>query len=358
MLHCGAAFAIGRKFSTKAFWREVRASNATIIQYVGETCRYLLSAPPQIDPITREDLDKKHNVRMAHGNGLRPDVWDRFKERFAIETIAEVYSATESTSGSWNLSRNDFSKGAIGRSGTLVKWLLKGSWIVVELDWDSETPLRDPKSGLCKEAKPGTPGEMLYRLDPDDIERVYQGYFDNEKSTESKILRDVVRKGDAYFRTGDVISWDREGRNYFHDRLGDTFRWKGENVSTTEVAELLGSHPAVQEANVYGVQLPHHDGRAGCAALILGERLDNALMSSIARHAQKELPRFAVPVFLRIMTEMHLTGTNKQQKHVLRAQGVDPGKVGGDELCWLRNGSYVKFGPDDWVELNKGRAKL
>ena len=165
-------------------------------------------------------------------------------------------------------------------------------------------------------------------------------------------------KGDAYFRTGDVISWDAEGRTYFNDRIGDTFRWKSENVSTNEVSEALGNHPHVHEANVYGVELPHHDGRAGCVAIVLAEKPSEKLLSDLAKHAHKTLPRFAVPLFLRLAKDMQITGTNKQQKHVLRAQGVEPAKTGEDEMFWLKNGTYVPFTNRDWEELNGGRVKL
>lgn len=357
-LGTGATICIGKKFSTKTFWNEVRDSNATIIQYVGETCRYLLAAPPQIDQATGENLDKKNNVRMAFGNGLRPDIWNRFKERFGIEIIAEFYAATEGSSGAWNWSRNDFSKGAIGRHGTIGGLFLAGTIEVVELDWETEAPWKDPKTGFCKRVIPGEPGELLYKLDADDISKQFQGYFNNTGSTESKVLRNAFVKGDAYFRTGDMVSIDTEGRSYFSDRIGDTFRWKSENVSTNEVSEALGNHAAVHEANVYGVELPHHDGRAGCVALVLAEPPNDKVLADLAQHAQKALPRFAVPLFLRLTDDMQTTGTNKQQKHVVRSQGVDPSKTGKDELYWLKDGTYVKFTVKDWEELNGGRVRL
>lgn len=350
--------AIGKKFSNKIFWKDVRESNTTCIQYVGETCRYLLAAPPEIDPITGENLDKKHKVRMAFGNGLRPDVWNRFKERFGIETIAEFYASTEGNAGSWNYSKNDFSKGAVGRNGVLGNIVVGSLSTIVELDWETERPRRDPVTGLCKKVKRGEPGEILFKLDAEDISKSFQGYFNNKDSTESKIMRDVLVKGDAYFRTGDMFIWDAEGRMYFNDRIGDTFRWKSENVSTSDVSECLGNHPVVQEANVYGVELPHHDGRAGCVSLVLAEEPNERLLSSLAEYAQKRLPKYAVPLFLRITKEMQATGNNKQQKHVVRAQGVDPEKTGKDEMYWLKNGTYVKFGRKDWEELNGGRVKL
>lgn len=354
----GGTICIGQKFSTRVFWEECRASNATVIQYVGETCRYLLAAAPQIDPITGENLDKKNSVRMAFGNGLRPDIWNRFKERFGIDEIAEFYTATEGTAAAWNFSRNDFGKGAIGRLGMLGKLLTRSSAVLLELDWETEQPWRDPKTGLCKPVKEGEPGELLFRLDPKDIVAGFQGYFNNKKGTDGKIMRDVLTKGDAWFRTGDMIIWDSEGRSYFSDRIGDTFRWKAENVSTNEVSEALGNHNSVQEANVYGVELPHHDGRAGCVALVLTDQPSDRLMTELAKHAHERLPKFAVPIFLRLTRNMDLTGTNKQQKHVVRLQGVDPKKVGGDELYWLKEGTYVKFGHEDWQELTAGKVKL
>ncbi|KAK5637195.1 hypothetical protein RRF57_012907 [Xylaria bambusicola] len=269
--HCvdaEATFAVGQKFSTKTFWKDVRKHNATIIQYVGETCRYLLAAKPDIDPTTGENLDKKHNVRIALGNGLRPDVWARFQERFGIEGIAEFYSATEAFGGTWNYSRNDFARGAIGRNGWLYDVFLKRRLAIVERDHETDEPYRDPKTGFCVAVPRGGVGELLYVL-PEDTEQSFQGYYNNAKATDSKIIRDVFKKGDKYFRTGDLVSRDPEGRTYFHDRIGDTFRWKSENVATTEVSATIGLHPAVEEANVYGVQLPHHDGRAGCAAIAL-----------------------------------------------------------------------------------------
>ncbi|KFX90132.1 hypothetical protein O988_08329 [Pseudogymnoascus sp. VKM F-3808] len=359
VLGSGAAVCIGRKFSTKLFWPEVRASKATIIQYVGETCRYLLAAPPQIDPATGANLDIQNNVRIAFGNGLRPDVWNAFKERFGIETIAEFYAATEGTGGSWNLSRNDFTLGAIGKVGFLNRTFLGGQSAIVAVDWEKEEPYRDPKTGFARKVAPNEPGELLLTLDAADIEKGFQGYFNNKKATSGKILRSVLVKDDAYFRTGDVIRKDSEGRSYFVDRIGDTFRWKSENVSTNEVSEVMGYHAAVHEANVYGVELPHHDGRAGCAAVILAEPPSEQLMKSLAEHV-KALPKFAVPLFLRVTDGGGpITGTNKQQKHTLRAEGVSPEKVvGSDQIYWLKNGTYTPFTKADWEELNGGRVKL
>ena len=366
----GSTLVLGRKFSARNFWKDARENGATIVQYVGETLRYILAAAPDIDPVTGEDLDKKHNIRMVFGNGLRPDIWNQFKERFNVPTIAEFYAATEGTSGSWNLSSNDFAAGAIGRNGALSEIIMGGGLAVVEVDQESQQPWRDPQTGLCRKVPRGDPGELLYAIDASDPAEKFQGYFRNSKATDGKILRDVIQKGDAYFRTGDMVRWDSSGRWYFSDRLGDTFRWKSENVSTSEVGEVIGSHPAIHEANVYGVALPNHDGRAGCVAVVFKHQVEagntstviepsSEVLNSLAQHALKNLPRFAAPLFLRVTPEMQGTGNNKQQKHVLRTEGVDPSLVGSkDKLYWLQGDKYVHYGPKEWSRLQGGQVKL
>ena len=358
----GSTVILGRRFSTSTFWPEVRQHGATVIQYVGETCRYLLAAKPQIDPDTGANLDKAHHVRLAIGNGLRPDVWDRFKTRFGIDTIGEFYSATEGVSATWNLSSNTFASGAIGRNGFLSRFLVKRNVAIVDVDWATEAPSRDPQNqNFCTQVKPGEPGELLFRLDPNDLNAKFQGYFNNPKASNSKILRDVLVKGDAFFRTGDIMRWDHEGRWYFCDRIGDTFRWKSENVSTAEVGEALGTHPRILEANVYGVEVPHHDGRAGCAAVLFSEAegpMTQQLLEDVAKHARGKLPKYAVPSFLRVMKEVVATGNNKQQKAGLRKEGVDPSAVGEDKILWLRGGRYVPFERKHWQDLSGGSVKL
>lgn len=327
---------------------------------MGETCRYLLAASPSLDPVTGENLDKKHNVRIAFGNGLRPDVWQRFKDRFGIETVAEFYGATEAVSACWNLSSNSFSTGAIGRFGAINRLLARRKLAVVELNWETDQPYRDSeRSNLCKRVEPGIPGELLFVVDPADIGKTYQGYYGNDKASSSKIMRDVLTKGDAWFRTGDVVRLDKDGRLWFMDRIGDTFRWKSENVSTAEVAEVLGAHPAVLDANVYGVELPNHDGRAGCVAIMFDRDADQELLSNLAGHVTQKLPRYAVPMFLRVTKELQATGNNKQQKHVLRTEGIDPRRVDAkDQIFWLRDGTYVEFRESDWEKLKAAAVKL
>ena len=366
VLASACTIVIGRKFSTSTFWPEVRSSKATIIQYVGETCRYLLAAPPT-------ELDKQNSVRVAFGNGMRPDVWQRFKDRFDIESIAEFYGSTEGPGALWNMSSNDFSRGAIGRSGIFSRTFFGSTFKIVKIDWETEKPARDPaNNNFCAEVDTNVPGELVIMLDPADLGKGFQGYLGNRKDTESKILRDVFTKGDAWFRTGDLLRRDSEGRVWFCDRIGDTFRWKSENVSTSEVSEALGLHPSVLDANVYGVEIPNHDGRAGCAAIVFDNSstttttsgsvvVDARTLKSVADHVKGILPRFAVPLFLRVASEVKgTTGNNKQQKHFLRAESVDPEKVvgSGDLLFWLKGGTYVPFGAKDWEDLGAGKVRL
>ncbi|KAK0724679.1 hypothetical protein B0H67DRAFT_598185 [Lasiosphaeris hirsuta] len=367
-LAIGATFAMSRKFSTSHFWEDVRKHKANTIQYVGETCRYLLSAPPALDPVTGENLDKKHDVRVAFGNGMRPDVWNRFKGRFGIDTIAEFYGATEGTFATWNVSRNDLSMGAVGRNGSLYNLLLGGSFAIVHVGHETELPERDPKTGFGRRARRGEPGELLFKLPPKNINTRFQGYYGDQGATTKKIMRSVFSKDDAWFRTGDIVRQDNENRLFFTDRIGDTFRWKSENVSTAEVAQVVGLHHAVLESNVYGVELPEHEGRAGCAAVVLepsvlageGGLPSEEALKSLADHVKAGLPKYALPLFIRVVkgTTLEATGTNKQQKQSLRSEGVEPGKTGEDVIFWLKDGTYMSFGIKEWDTLKTGKAKL
>jgi len=354
-LGAGCAIVVAPKFSPRTYMKMVCETQATIIQYIGEACRYLLSAPPG-------PYDRAHKVRVAFGNGMRPDVWQRFKDRFAIPDVCEFYGATEGPGASFVYERNGFLRGAIGRSGSVIQGLFGGLSVLVKHDHNTDMPFRDPKTNFCIKSPRNETGELLSQLDPSGIADKFQGYLGNDKASGSKILYDVFKKGDAYYRTGDLQRLDSDGRWWFIDRIGDTFRWKSENVSTAEVSEALGSHPAIREANVYGVQLPHHDGRAGCAALGLveGKVLDAGMRQELAALARKRLPRYAVPLFLRVMHDVEVTGTLKHQKVVLRNEGVDPAKMGDDELFWLPPGaeSYEPFGKKEWARVEGGSAKL
>ncbi|KAK0853025.1 long-chain fatty acid transporter fat1 [Friedmanniomyces endolithicus] len=352
----GCTIIVAPKFSPKTYMRMVTETQATVMQYIGEACRYLVVSP-------KTEWDRTHKLRLAFGNGMRPDVSQPFKDRFVIPDICEFYGATEAPGSSWVYERTGFERGAIGRTGLLVRSLFGSNNVLVRHDHTTDLPYRDPLTNHCIKCLPNEPGELLNLLDPLAISDKFVGYLGNDAAGSSKILRDVFKKGDAYYRTGDLQRLDAEGRWWFLDRVGDTFRWKGENVSTAEVSEALGSHPDVGEANVYGVVLPHHDGRAGCAAVSLvgGRRVEAGLGVELAGLARRRLPRYAVPVFLRVVgTELEVTGTMKHQKVALRNAGVDPGKVGGDKLFWLPPGAegYVEFRVKEWEGILERRAKL
>lgn len=350
-LLAGATVCLGHKFSIKRTIGELRDTKATIFQYVGETCRYLLTAPPSPD-------DTNHNVRIAFGNGLRPDVWREFKQRFGIPAIAEFYASTEGMSGSWHLQTGEFGIGAIGKNGALTNLILGSGTKIVKLDYDTELPYRDPKTGFVVECPAGEPGELMWKLDANDIKARFQGYFGNEKASDSKVLRDCFVKGDAWFRTGDLQRRDKDGLWYFMDRIGDTFRWKSENVSTAEVASVLGTHPGIEECAVYGITLPQHDGKAGCAAIVLHNGWDIQRVIAGLDETVKALPKYARPVFIRVVKELEKTGNNKIVKRTLQDEGVTEGTIEDVWWCPVPGQGYVKFGPEDWRSLGKGGVKL
>lgn len=255
----GITLCIGKRFSTSKFWEEVRDSKATYITYVGETARYLLAAPPS-------PLDKAHTVRCMYGNGLRPDVWIKFRERFNVPEVWEFFASSEGVFATLNHCRGDYLAGAVGHHGALVRFLTRNTIVPVLIDQDTGDLARDSKTGFASRQPYDQGGEMIVAVED---EAVFAGYFKNPGATKKKFARDVFKKGDLWYRSGDALRRTSDGRWYFLDRLGDTFRWKGENVSTAEVAEVLGRYPGVVEANVYGVALPSHDGRAGCAAVYI-----------------------------------------------------------------------------------------
>ncbi|KAI0130373.1 fatty-acyl-CoA synthase [Xylariales sp. AK1849] len=356
----GATVVLSRKFSHKSFWPEVHKSNATHIQYVGELCRYLTNAPPT-------SLDRGHNVWMAWGNGMRPDVWEDFRERFGIECINELYAGTDAMGFSANPNRGEFSRNAIAVRGKLWHILNGANEKRITIDPDTQEVLRG-ENGFAIEAQAGEAGETIHRLDPQNPDLGTPTYFNNHSASVKRRIADVFRTGDLWFRSGDLMRLDSDGRLYFVDRLGDTFRWKSENISTNEVADVVGAFPQIAETNVYGTLVPNADGRAGCAAVVPveGVTLD---FRGLAEHCLSSLPRYAIPIFLRIVKELEYTGTMKMQKGRLRSEGVDldvmekaareKGEV-VDTFYWLPPNAreYVPFKRKDLQELNSGRVRL
>jgi fatty-acyl-CoA synthase len=328
-LVAGGSVFIREKFSAREFWDEVAANDCTLFQYIGELCRYLAEAPPH-------PRERAHRLRLAIGNGLRPEVWPRFAERFAIPRILEFYAATE---GNVNLFNFDGRPGAVGR----IPWFLKRSFpiAIVRFDMEARKPIRNAE-GLCERAAPGEAGEAVGQIlsDPAKSNMRFEGYADTADNA-PKILRDVFAKGDAWFRSGDLMREDADGYFYFIDRIGDTYRWKGENVSTMEVAEIVGSFPGIHEANVYGVEVAGREGRAGMAAIVCTPGLDLVALHS---YLVARLPDYARPLFLRVCESIEVTATFKQKKIGLAKEGFDPDGI-ADEMFFddPRKRAYVRL---------------
>lgn len=334
VLGAGATLAIGRKFSASRFWDEIRHYDATAFCYIGEILRYLLNRPAS-------PRDRDHRVRVITGNGLRPEIWEEFQQRFGIERINEFYGASESNLAFVN---------SFGLSRTAGFCPL--TYAIVEFDADQDEPVRDAKGFLKKVAKGGV-GLLLSEV---TSKRPFDGYTDS-KASNSKLLKNVFKKGDCWFNTGDLVRDQGYRHIQFVDRTGDTFRWKGENVATTEVEGALNRYPGVEQAVVYGVQIAGADGRAGMAALTFADgKFDGA---ALARHLCAELPAYAVPVFIRLREQQELTVTFKFRKVELKAEGFDPGKISEPLYVLLdRNRGYEPLTPEIFARINNGELRL
>lgn len=343
-IHSGCTFVFRKKFSASKFWKDVSENRCTAIQYIGELCRYLLAHPPS-------KYDTEHNLRIAVGNGMRPDVWLPFQERFKIEQIAEFYGATE---GNCNIANHRGKYAAVGYLSPMFAPLLPIQ--LVKFDVEKEEPVRN-KDGFCVLCKPNEVGELLGYIDPKDPLRTFDGYTD-KKATSKKVLRDVFKKGDAWFRSGDLLRQDNAGYFYFVDRIGDTFRWKGENVSTGEVADVISGIPGVLEANVYGAAIPGHDGRAGMVCMVVNDKEFN--FDNFYSVTQNQLPSYAIPLFVRIQPRIEITSTFKHKKADLKKQGFDPSKT--TDKLYFRDSEQGKYVPLDealFNEITSGkRARL
>lgn len=331
-----SGFAIRRKFSASQFWDDVRRFNATTLGYVGELCRYLIDQPAS-------DRDRDHRVTKMIGNGLRPGVWAQFKARFGVGHICELYAASDGNIGFTNVLNFD---NTIGFS--LMHWAL------VDYAHDTCEPIRG-SNGFMREVKKGGQGLLLARIDD---KAPFDGYTDPEKNRKV-ILTDVFEKGDRYFNTGDLLRSIGFGHAQFVDRLGDTYRWKGENVSTTEVENILLQHPKISEVVAYGVEIENTNGRAGMAAITPAESLASLDMRELLQFAHGQLPHYAVPLFLRVKVKMETTGTFKYQKVKLKEEAFDPSKVGDDPVyAWLPGSdSYVPITGQLVADIQAGKFR-
>lgn len=313
MLVSGGSVVLRQRFSATRFWDEIDAWDCTLFQYIGELCRFLLRSP--VHP-----LETDHRLRLCCGNGLQLETWLAFQRRFRIPRILEFYAATE---GSFSLYNCESEPGAIGR---IPPFLPQRAHIaLVRFDIESGMPVRG-EDGFCIPCAANEIGEALGRLESSHAEPggSFEGYTDAE-ATERKILRDVFARGDAWFRTGDLMRKDARGTFFFVDRVGDTFRWKGENVSSQQVAETLAACPGVVEAIVYGVKVPGADGRAGMAALVID---DNFRLDALRKYLTERLPHYARPVFLRLCERIEITSTFKPRKQELVQDSYDPAATG------------------------------
>lgn len=331
VINSGATLALGKSFSASRFWDEVIQSRATAFIYIGEVCRYLLNQPPK-------DTDRKHQVRVIAGNGLRPEIWQEFTERFGIARVCEFYASSEGNTAFINIFN------VPGSTGIAPMPL-----VYVEYDPDTGDPVRDD-NGRVRRVPPGKPGLLLSpvnRLQP------FDGYTDKSAS-EKKLVRNAFREGDCYFNSGDVMSPQGLRHASFVDRLGDTFRWKGENVATTQVEAAVASDKSVEECTVFGVEVPDTGGRAGMAAVQLreGAQFDG---KSLARAVYDQLPAYALPLFVRVVKTLEHTTTFKSRKVELREQAY--GSDVKDPLYVLagRDEGYVPYYDDYPSEVAAGK---
>lgn len=308
-LASGASIVFRRKFSASAFWSDVRDNHVTIFQYIGEICRYLLNKPAQPG-------DRQHNLRCMLGAGLSKDVWTRWLERFGPIEVFEGWGSTEANAATINLDNH------VGSCGRVPFWD-KTNLRLLKFDTQTQTHVRD-EHGRYVHCQPGEVGEAVgFIVDHPEIGAGrFEGYTSAE-ATEKKILRNVFMDGDAWWSSGDLLRYDEDGYCYFVDRIGDTFRWKSENVSTLEVADALGDFPGMELINIYGVRVPGHEGRAGMAAILMqpGHVFDPQAFHSFAC---SRVPHYAVPVFVRVSAMADMTSTFKLRKVDLQRQGYNP----------------------------------
>ncbi|MHA1884311.1 MAG: long-chain-acyl-CoA synthetase [Promethearchaeota archaeon] len=312
----GASLAIGRKFSASKFWDEIRKYDATAFNYIGEVCRYLMNQPPKPD-------DADNPVKKVLGLGLRPEIWMDFKKRFNIPKIVEYYSATEAVGSFFNYLNFDRTVGCTMSSYAIVKY-----------NHEEEKPVINDK-GFMERVNLGESGLLLFELEGT---AVFRGYTD-KKATESKIFHNVFKEGDDWFNTGDLMRDLGNNHAQFVDRLGDTFRWKAHNISTTEVETIINSFDQVLISTVYGVQIPGTEGRAGMAAIVPRTSVEDFNLKDLTDLLTKNLPHYGIPIFLRFKPELKTTSTFKLKKVKLKKEGFDPDKIDDQMYILLPNES-------------------
>ncbi len=341
--HAGANIALRNGFSASNYFPDCQKYGCTVGVYIGEICRYIAKTKPS-------ENDHLHPVRLMIGNGLRPDIWGDFVKRFGV-TMGEFYGSTEGNANIFNTT------GKIGAIGYLP-WLLRKIYPVkiVKFCQETETLVRNEK-GLCQECNVNEVGEAIGLIKDDDATRKFDGYTDRS-ATQKKIATNVLANGDKWFRTGDLLRMDKEGYVYFVDRIGDTFRWKGENVATTEVSEVVTKTDGILDSNVYGVTVPGAEGRIGMAAIRLMD--DETLnVDLLYERVNKDLPKYARPHFLRILQQVDMTGTFKYKKVELRNDGFNPDTI-SDQLYMINDQekTYTSLTAETYAKIVDGSLKL
>ena len=331
VINSGSTLLLGKSFSASRFWDEVIAGDATAFIYIGEICRYLLNQPPK-------PTDRAHKVRVIAGNGLRPEIWNEFTKRFGIARVCEFYASSEGNTAFINIFNVPQTTGI---SPTPLAY--------VEYDPDTGAPLRD-ENGRVRRVPAGEPGLLI---SPVNKLQPFDGYTDKE-SSEKKLVRNAFREGDCWFNSGDVMSPQGMGHAAFVDRLGDTFRWKGENVATTQVEAALASDGSVEECTVFGVEVPDTGGRAGMAAVKLrdGAEFDG---QSVARAVYSQLPAYALPLFVRVVPSLEHTTTFKSRKVELRKQAYGKGVTDPLYVLAGRDEGYVPYYDEYPEEVSAGK---
>ncbi|KAJ0181726.1 hypothetical protein K1T71_002448 [Dendrolimus kikuchii] len=340
----GCTIILKNKFSASQYFPDCVKYKATAAHYIGEMCRYVLATPPS-------PADTKHTVRVIYGNGLRPQIWTDFVKRFNIKYVIEFYGATE---GNANIANTDGTAGAIGFVSRIIPNLYPIA--IIKVDQDTGEPIRDSR-GLCQLAKPNEPGVFIGKIQAKNPARQFLGYVDKAAS-EKKIVRNVFTHGDSAFISGDILVADELGYLFFRDRTGDTFRWRGENVSTTEVEAAISNVADHRDAVVYGVLVPNTEGRAGmCGIVDVDGTLD---FDKLVRDLTKHLPAYAIPIFLRVMNSLDMTGTFKMKKNDLQKEGFNPKLVKQDKLYYLdlKKGKYIPLGQEEYDQIISGQIRL
>ncbi|XP_050430867.1 long-chain fatty acid transport protein 4 [Adelges cooleyi] len=338
----GCSVVIRKKFSASGYFQDIAKYNCTAAQYIGEMCRYILSTDPKPE-------DTNHKLRLIFGNGLRPQIWKDFVSRFNIPRVAEFYGSTE---GNANIANIDNTFGSIGFVSRICPSIYPIT--IIRVDPLTCEPIRDA-NGLCMRCEPGEPGVIVGKINDTNPSRQFLGYV-NDKESEKKVVRNVFEKGDSAFLSGDLLVCDDLGYLYFKDRTGDTFRWKGENVSTAEVEGVVSNIAGYRDSVVYGVEVPNSEGRAGMAAIV--DKNNTLDMASLAEGLKKMLPGYARPLFIRKLIEVELTGTYKLKKVDLQNEGFDMDKI-KDPLYFMNDkGNYELMTAETYEKIKDNQIRF